>query len=86
MPVEIAVALITGGVTLLNIFVSALFRFLDKKALQKSLTKEEMERRFSNIEEKIVGIEEKIGCLEDGTQSLLRLKIIQEHEKWTERE
>ena len=86
MPVEIAVALITGGVTILNIFVSALFRFLDKKAQQKTLTKEEMEQRFSNIEDKIVGIETKISYLEDGSQSLLRLKIIQEHEKWTERE
>ena len=75
MPVEIAVALIAGGVTLLNVLLSALMNYLSRKQQKK-------ENEQNNQIEKLQMLEDKVTCIANGIQSLLRAEIIHAHEKW----
>ncbi len=78
MPVEIAVALITGGVTLANILLSALINYLGRREQRKERSKDIEQQEFDNLKEKVDDIA-------DGMQSLLRNEIIHTHEKWKDR-
>ena len=82
METEVTVALITGGVTLINIIFSGIMNFITKKQAQKIAEQNEYQEQIhSKIEEQ----SSRISNLEGGLQALLRIEIIRSHDKYMDR-
>ena len=80
METEVTVALITGGVTLINIIFSGIMNFITKKQAEKIAKQNKCQEQIhSKMEEQSA----RISKLEDGLQALLRIEII--HDKYMER-
>ena len=82
METEVTVALITGGVTLINIIFSGIMNFITKKQAQKIAEQNEYQEQIhSKIEEQ----SSRISNLEGGLQALLRIEIIRSHDKYMDK-
>lgn len=82
METEVTVALITGGVTLINIIFSGIMNFITKKQAEKIAKQNKCQEQIhSKMEEQSA----RISKLEDGLQALLRIEIIRSHDKYMER-
>ena len=82
METEVLVALITGGVTVINIVFSGVINHISKKQAQKVADQSEYQGK---VQEKLEEYDDRITNLENGVQSLLRLEIIRSHDKYIER-
>lgn len=76
----IIVALITGGVTIINIVVSNITSAVGQK---KATKRAEEIAAENNQNEKIAELENGFGYLKEGLQALLRAEIIRSHEKYS---
>lgn len=82
METEVTVALITGGVTLINIIFSGIMNFITKKQAEKIAKQNKCQEQIhSKMEEQSA----RISKLENGLQALLRIEIIRSHDKYMER-
>ena len=82
METEVTVALITGGVTLINIIFSGIINFITKKQAEKIAKQNKCQEQFQlKMEEQ----SSRISNLENGLQALLRIEIIRSHDKYMER-
>lgn len=82
METEVTVALITGGVTLINIIFSGIINFITKKQAEKIAKQNKCQEQFQLKMDEQSG---RISNLEDGLQALLRIEIIRSHDKYMER-
>lgn len=82
METEVTVALITGGVTLINIIFSGIMNYIIKKQAQKIAERNEYQEQ---IHSKIEELTERISNVENGSQALLRMEIIRNHDKYMDK-
>lgn len=82
METEVLVALITGGVTVINIVFSGIMNHFTKKHTQKVADQSEYQGK---VQEKLEEYDDRITNLEVGLQALLRMEIIRSHDKYMER-
>lgn len=82
METEVTVALITGGVTLINIIFSGIMNYITKKQAQKIAEQNEYQEQ---IHSKIEELTDRISNVENGSQALLRIEIIRSHDKYMDK-